>query len=514
MHRAEIITYVEAFHQEVTGSSILLTIKMPDKTIKHLLIDCGQFQEPKYSRLNYTCEVNPEIIDAIIVTHNHIDHVGQIPKLVRKGYKNPIFSSNYTKELMGSYLIDSANHQLTNLQEMQKLFPNEKFSIPYGIDDVQETLNIVQGIDYYKTIPIEQGIKMTLFPNGHLLGAALILLQISYIGAEDVNVLFTGDYKSTNIFFNVPKLPKWVIDLPLTIITESTYGDSDDNERIKVFNNNIKEAIELDQDILIGCFAQGRMQEVLYRIKYLQEIGIIPNYYEVCLDGPLGIETCFIYRRLIASAYSHYGSAFDPDITFMPRNLRLMTPNERLTIFSDKKQKIVVTTSGMLSRGPATTYVPMFIERDALIHLTGYAAEETLARKLIDSYENNLDEIEIGYSIYKANATVKWTSEFSSHATAPELISFLRQFNNLKFVIINHGESNIKELFKKRVEKEIRVKNVEVIDRSKLFIIGAFGLKKSMNTKKETIINEQPKNEKKKSQNCPNKRHRISFLRR
>lgn len=514
MPRAEILTYIESFHQEVTGSSILLTIKMPDKTIKHILVDYGMFQEPNYSRLNYTCEVNPEIIDAIIVTHNHIDHVGQIPKLVRKGYKNPIFSSNYTKELMGTYLSESANHQISNIQEMQKLFPNEKFSIPYGIDDVQKTMNLVQGIDYYSTITIEHGIKMTLFPNGHLLGAALILLQISYYGAENVNFLFTGDYKENNIFFNVPNLPKWVIDLPLTVITESTYGDTDDKEREKIFNANIKEAVELDQDILIGCFAQGRMQEVLYRIKFLQETKIIPNYYEICLDGPLGIETCFAYRRLMVSSYSHYDSIFEPDITFMPGNIRFITPNERTTIFDDKKQKIVVTTSGMLSHGPAATYVPLFIEKNTLIHLTGYAAEETLARKLIDSYENNIDEIEIGSSTYKAKATVKCTNEFSSHATAPELISFLKQFNNLKFVIINHGESNIKELFKKRVEKEIKLKNVEVIDRSKVFIIGAFGLKKSMNSKKEIIINGQPKKEKKKSQNCPNKRHRISFLRR
>ena len=507
MHSSEIIAYLEAYHQEVTGSSFLLTIKMPDKTIKHLLIDCGLFQESNYSRLNYAIEINPEKIDAIIITHNHADHVGGVPKLVKKGYNKPIYSSHHTKELMGPYLSDSANHQLTNLQEMRKLYPGEKFSIPYGVEKKKKTMNLVQSKDYYKTFEVEKGIKVTLFPNGHLIGAALVLVQISHYGAKDINLLFTGDYKKDNDFFKVPNLPQWVTELPITVVTESTYGDTEKKDRKIVFNNNIKEAIENDQDILIGCFAQGRMQEVLYRIKFLQEVSIIPSYYQIYVDGALAIETCFIYRRFIASSYVHYDSIFDPDVTFLPRNLHFVTPEERKCIFDDKKQKIIVSTSGMLTHGPALTYVPMFLERDTLIHLTGYAASDTLARKLIDAYENNLDEIEIGYSKLKTNATVKWTDEFSSHASASELISFLKQFKNLKFVVINHGESEIKERFKKRVEKEIRAKNINVIDRSNVFVIGAYGLKKSMSSKKETIIIGHGKNDKKKYQNCPNKRY-------
>lgn len=516
MHkRNDIVTYVEAFHQEVTGSSFLITARMPDGSINHILVDCGLFQEPTYLRLNYQTEVNVDKIDAILLTHNHMDHVAGVPKLVNMGYNNPIYTSIYTKELMPSFLTDSANQQASNIVELKKRYPNEKFKIPYTIKDVANTMNLVVGVEFSKTITIKNGIKATFFPNGHLLGAACILLQFSHYGAEDVNLLFTGDYKSDNIFFNVTKLPEWVRKLPLTVVTESTYGATEPESRVSCFNQNIEEAVSLNQDILIGVFAQQRMQEILYRIKYLQEIGIIPNKYQICIDGPLGIETCYIYRRLMYSSYHYYDSMFDGDISFFPRNLRQMTKDERITIFDDSTKKIVITTSGMLSHGPAAMYVPMFIQRDSLIHLTGYAAEDTLARKLLESYEiGEIDEIEIGGDLFTPKATVKWTNEFSSHATAPELISFLNQFNDLKFVIINHGETHVKEQFKQRVEKEVCCKNVEIIDRTKLFVVGTYGLIKSMNTKKQIIPNEQSKKDKCKRQYCPNKHPVLARARR
>ncbi len=508
-HRGKkIICYMQAFHQDVTGSCLIITVKMPDGSTRHIMVDCGIYQERAYARLNYETEVSADKIDALLITHNHMDHVGGVPKLVNKGYSNPIFTTIYTRELMPSFLSDSANHQLSNAIEMKKMFPSEKFSLPYTIKDVEKTMNLVQGVDYYKTFTIAKGIKATFFPNGHLLGAALILIQISYYGAQDVNLLFTGDYKNDNLFFNVPHLPKWVTELPLTVITESTYGDTEKADRIPVFNANIREAIETDQDILIGVFAQGRMQELLFRIKFLQEIGVIPDYYQICLDGPLGIETSFVYRRLISSSYHYYESILDSDMTFFPKNMRFISKAERESIFADKKQKIVITTSGMLSHGPATTYVPLFLQRDTLIHLTGYAAEETLARKLIDAYEDGIDGIEVNGSTYDVKATIKWTNEFSSHASATELIDFLKQFHNLKLVVINHGEAHIKELFKQRVENEFQHKKTEVIDRTKILVIGRYGLLKTMPSKNDIIPPiEQTKKDRKKRQNCPNKRY-------
>ena len=207
---------------------------------------------------------------------------------------------------------------------------------------------------------------------------------------------------------------------------------------------------------------------------------------------------------MITSCYNYYESLFDSDLTIFPKNVRFITKPERDSIFADKKQKIVITTSGMLSHGPAQTYIPLFLQKDTLIHLTGYAAEGTLARKLIDSYEEDLSEIEINGSIYPSNSTVKWTNEFSSHATAPELIKFLKQFKNLRFVIVNHGEEEIKERFKNRIQRELPV-NVEVINRSKLYVVGSYGLIKSMNTKKLIAKDEHSKKDRCKGQYCPNK---------
>ena len=482
-----ILAYVESFHDEVTGSSFLLTICMPDKRTYHIMVDCGLYQETQYVRLNYTNEINASTIDAILITHNHIDHTGRCPNFVKNGYRNPIYTTPYTKELMYSFLANSANQQIANLADIKKEFPNEKFEIPYTLKDVQNTLELVESINFNTTKEILDGVKVTFFPNGHLLGAATILIQLSSFGYEDVNFLFTGDYKDSNIFFNVPKLPEWVLELPLTIVTESTYGTTEFEDKTYCFDDNIKEAIEANQDILIGAFAQGRMQEILYRIKYLQDIGIIPDYYQIVLDGPLGIETCFTYRRLMYSSSNFHDSLFISDVSFFPKNLCIATQQERNSILSDNKRKIVITTSGMLSHGPAATYVPIFLQNKTLIHLTGFAAPNTLARKLIDSFESETeDEILINGDFYPSKkATIKWTNEFSSHATAPELINFLRQFSNLKSIIINHGETSVKEAFKMRVLNNVSCRHVEIINREKIFIVGTYGLIKQMQSKKK-----------------------------
>ena len=512
----EIISYLEAFHDEVTGSSFLLTIKYPDGDSYHILIDCGLFQEPEYLRLNYKSEIRVENIDAILITHNHIDHTGGLPKLVKLGYRNPIYMTSSTKSLIPSFLADSANHQASTITEIQKKYPDEKFNIPYTILDVEETINLIQGIPFSKTIEILPGVCITFFPNGHLLGASVILVQISFYGAKDVNFLFTGDYKKNNTFFDVPALPKWVRNLPISIITESTYGTTKPEDIKKTFDHNILTAVELKQNIMIGAFAQGRMQEILWKIKLLQDS--YPEKfenYEILLDGHLGIETCSIYRRIMFSSYCYHKDE-NIDVSFYPRNLRIVSKQERNSIFSSSStKKIVITTSGMLSHGPALTYVPMFIQKEnSLIHLTGYAAEGTLARKLIDSSESNDSEVEINGELLQLKSTIKWTNEFSSHSNSIELIDFLKQFNNLKFVIINHGEKKVKESFK-ALAINSGISNVEIIDRNTVFVIGHYGFLKSMNSKK-TCFN-LPKNHRdatKKYEPCPKRKCKRERIRR
>ncbi len=470
--------YVSAYHNEVTGSRFLLVLERPDEKVYRILIDYGYFQEPKYRYLNYVDDLNPENIDAIVVTHNHIDHTGLLPKAVRQGYKKNIYMTEITEELIGNFLYDSAEQQEENAHDMRDRYPDEahKFNPLYYKEDVEKTLKQCVGIAYRKTIEILPGVKLTFWENAHILGASMILLQCSYLNMRPLNFLFTGDFKFDNSFTRVPMFPKWFRDMELIMFSESTYGTTKRDEIKKCFRNNILEAFERKQDILIGAFAQGRMQEILYDFKVLQDEGLIPPEYQICVDGPLGISTNEKYRDIL--------DWYNPSRKdFMPKGIRYMDHKSREYIFNDGVPKIVITTSGMLNNGPARVYVPMFLERDnTLIHLVGYAAEETLARKLLDTKRD--EAVKIGAKTYKKKSVIKTTREKTSHATEEELIELINMFNNIKFLGINHGNTDVKDEFYDDVMTQCpNVHQAGILDREHMFSFYRVGLKSDYDTR-------------------------------
>ena len=456
--------YLSAYHNEVTGSRFLLTLERPDKEMYHILIDYGYYQEPSYRYLNYVDDINPEKIDAIVLTHNHIDHTGLVPKAVKQGYKNNIYMTQITEELIRSFWIDCAEQQEGNAQEMKEQFPLEssKFRALYHKEDVDRALMNSNGLSFEKTIEILPGVKLTFFENGHLLGAGFVLLQCSYKNMKPLNFFFTGDMKPTNNFFEVHKLPEWLREMELIIVCESTYGSTKQQEITRCFKENIIEAISKKQNILIGAFAQGRMQEILYDLKLMQEEKLIPKDYEIYIDGTLGIETTFKYKKIL--------EWYNPSMKdFLPKDLKIVDPKSRSNILEDGIPKILITTSGMLSNGPAREYVPIFLENsNAMIHLVGYAAEDTVARKLLESKSE--ESIQIFGHTYKKNAVVKTTREKSSHATEDQLIEFINLFKNVKFLGINHGNIEVKKHFAEVVSEECsNIEEIGIFDREHMY---------------------------------------------
>lgn len=468
--KSDFKVYLSAYHNEVTGSRLMLVIERPDGIVYRILVDDGYFQEIQYRYLNYVDDLNPEDIDAILITHNHIDHTGLVPKTVRQGYRKKIYMTDITRELVRDFWKDSAEQQEDNARDLRERYPDEafKFKPLYFSEDVDNAIDLCVGIKYRKTIEILPGVKVTFFENGHLLGAAMILVQCLYENRKSINFFFTGDYKLTNTFYSVPQLPSWVRKMELIMINESTYGTTKESDIKICFERNISEAFKRKQNILIGAFAQGRMQEVLYRIKVMQDKNYIPEEYEICVDGPLGIKTCFKYQEILET--------FNPAMKdFMPKGIVFVDPKSRSNILDDGRPKLVITTSGMLSNGPARVYVPIFLEHpNALIHLIGYAAEETLARKLLEAKRS--ETVTIGNKVYQKRAVVKTTREATSHATEDQMIRFINQFDNIQLLVINHGEKSVRESFAEDVSKECKkVRNVALIDRDHMFCIYQFG---------------------------------------
>ncbi len=466
---------IMALHPEVTGSCILLIVKLPNGCTKRLLVDCGLFQECDYSQLNRYLPFDCSSIDYVLVTHNHVDHTGRLPLLVKNGYRGPIFMTDTTAKLLPLALEDSYKV----LRNKAKMAHEPQL---YLDSDVEETLHLVKGCSYEKTIRFDENIKATFFMNGHLPGSAVILLQIKHRGGdnryEDINLLFTGDYNSKNLFFDVAPIPKWVKQLPLTIIQEATYGDMDSTSVESVFERNVLNAISEEKEVVVPVFSLGRSQEILYILKTWQAQGKLSKEVPIYLDGKLARRYTDIYLRDGLDNKEECRN-------FLPENFtEVFNSDIRQSIMNDNVCKIILTTSGMGSYGPAQTYLPAYLKKsNALIHFTGYCAEGTLGRRLYDCLKN--EKVDIAGLQVKKLADVAFTSEFSAHAKADELLNFLRPYENIKLILINHGAMEKKEIYANRIIDEIDPKNVGILGRDYFFRVNGYGLNKSLSSKLE-----------------------------
>lgn len=467
---------VMALHKEVTGSCILNIIKFPNGTTKKVLVDCGCFQEMQYSELNKNLPFDASTIDYVIVTHNHVDHTGRLPFLVKNGFRGNIHMSYTTSKLISNALEDSYKV----LKNKAKLANEPQL---YSDSDVDETLKLVKGYPFEESIWLDDNIKLTFFMNGHLPGAIIVLMQINYCDSSDkyyekINLLFTGDYNNKNVFFDVPSIPKWVHQLPITIIQESTYGDMDSTEIEYVFEKNVLNALKDNKEILIPVFSLGRSQEIMYILKTWQDQGKLDKSIPIYLDGKLAMRYTSLYLQ---DGLDNKEECKD----FVPEKFEYVTDNEmRKTIMNNNEPKIILTTSGMGSYGPAQTYLPVYLKKNnALIHFTGYCAEGTLGRRLYDCIIGG--KVDVSGLQVKKLADVQFTSELSAHAKADELINFLKPFEDIKFLLVNHGTSTKKVTYANRVIDEIDPKDVGILGRDYFFRIDGYGLVKTLTTKFE-----------------------------
>ena len=473
MGKTDFYAHIMTVHKEVTGSCIMTDIKFPNGRSKKLLVDCGLFQEQAYSDQNKSLPFDASNIDYVLVTHNHVDHTGRLPFLVRSGYTGDIHMSNTTAKLLpyalgDSYKVLSTRAKLSNEPKL------------YTDSDVELTLRKVKAHNFEESFYLDENLKVTFFMNGHLPGAVIILLQIKYRNDpsgkryEDINILYTGDYSPKNIFFDVKPLPKWIYKLPITIVQESTYGDMDSTSIERVFERNVLTALEDGKDVVIPVFSLGRAQEIMYTLKYLQDQDKLDKSIPIYFDGKLGMNYTNLYLY----------DGLDNNIRdFLPANFHPIIGNTELrnSIMNDNVQKIILPTGGMGSHGPAQTYIPTYLKRpNTLIHFTGYCSEGTLGRELYECEAGETIDV-CGLQVKKL-ADVQFTSEFSAHAKANELIAFLKPFEDLKLVLINHGESDTKKLYADRVINEIDPKNVGILE-DYLFKVDAYGFVKAFTTK-------------------------------
>ena len=461
---------IMALNPEVTGSCILVIVNYPDGTKTKFLVDCGLFQETQYQKFNEKLSVNPKEVSFILVTHNHVDHTGRLPFLTKMGYNSPIYMTKRTEKFISAALYDSCKV----LSDVAKR--NNK-KVLYSVEDVFNTLNMIEAKEEYKKFKLDEHISVTFMTNGHLIGAACILLQIHYPGFKNINLLFTGDYNNKNMFFKVPKIPSVIRNLDVSIITESTYGNMESNQIFFNFQKNIITALKQEKSIIIPVFSLGRAQEIMSELSKWQKEGFIDKNIPIYLDGKLAIKYTEIYLKEELNLYEEMKE-------FLPHNIKYVNENSRKDLLKSKRCKIILTTSGMGSYGPAQSYLPEYIQREnALIHFTGYVAEGTLGEKLKSAKKGEI--VQVGGIMAIKKADVQYTTEYSAHAKANELLDFLNLFPNKKMILITHGEKETKKIFAKKVLKETECKKVGILGNEYCFRLDSYGLVKSLGTKFE-----------------------------
>ena len=428
----------------VTGSQHLLHING-----KKILLECGLFQGRRsetYDR-NKNFKFNPAEIDLMILSHAHIDHSGNIPNLVSKGFKGLIYASSATVDLCQIMLRDSAHLQEKDIEFVNKKRKkkNEEALDPlYTLEDVEKAMDQFVGVQYNRAIDLYPGIRVTFRDAGHILGSAGVFLEIEEKDGRKINLGFSGDIGRPDS--PVIKSPDVLRDLDV-LIMESTYGNrlhSPAEEVEEDFSTTINEVINDGGKVIIPAFAVGRTQTIVYMLHKLFDQNRIPEI-PIYVDSPLAVDATAVFRSHPECLDRETGRIFleegsDP---FGFGRLKYIKKTEESKELNDKKgPMIIISASGMAEGGRILHHLANNIGNPKnLILFVGYAAEHTLARRIMDGDK----KVNIFGEEYDVNAKIKIMDYFSGHADQKELLDYLRlnNQNKLKSIFLVHGEEDM-----------------------------------------------------------------------
>jgi metallo-beta-lactamase family protein len=421
--------------ETVTGSKFLL-----EAAGKRILIDCGLFQGMKELRLRNWQEppMDPRALDAVILTHAHIDHTGYLPRLVNKGFRGPVYGTPATIDLLRILLPDSAH-----LQEEEANFRNKhhrtkhEVALPlYTTEDAEAALRLTQSIPYEKLTTLGPGFQFDLLPAGHILGSAFVRFQ-----AEAKTILFTGDIGRFDTPIIKDPAPVESADY---LVLESTYGNRIHKEQEGhhgklALRDVIVATARRGGTVLIPSFAVGRAQEVLYHMRELEEEGEIP-ILPVYVDSPMAIDAFEIYRD--------HAEEHDVEMNRLKsegkhplrtRNVTFSrTVQQSKAINEHRFPAVVISANGMATGGRIVHHLMHRLpdERNSVVFV-GFQAAGTRGRYLVEGART----IRIYGIDYPVRAEIRSIQGFSAHGDALEILRWLESFKVApRTTFLVHGE--------------------------------------------------------------------------
>ena len=406
-----------------------------------ILIDCGLFQGSKSEReLNYGAfPFDPAGIDAVVLTHAHIDHSGLLPKLVKQGFSGPIHTSVATVDLCSVMLPDSAHIQETEVEQLNRR--NAQRGRPavspiYTQQDAAACMTLFRPAGYGQWIVVASGIRARLWNAGHLLGAASVELEIEGEDGQPLRLLFSGDIGPSQKLLQMPPEGPKGIDY---LVCESTYGDRDRPEvsreqRRSMLGQEVLKAVGQDGPLIIPSFAVERTQELLVDLFMLMQAGTLPSA-PIFVDSPLATRASAIFER-------HAGEIEGGEVlqaALRSRDVRFTeTVEQSKAINRLAGFFIVIAASGMCDAGRIRHHLKANLwRRNATVMLAGFQAQGSLGRILLDGARR----VRIQGEEIEVKAAITLFDLYSGHADAGELVNWVKARMPVRQgVLLTHGE--------------------------------------------------------------------------
>jgi metallo-beta-lactamase family protein len=443
-------------NRQVTGSRYCLQVGP-----QRVLIDCGMFQERQFEHRNWEpSPIKPSSINAMLLTHAHLDHCGLIPRFVKQGMNCPIYCTAPTAPLTEVILRDSAEIQAEDLKYKLRRHQREgrKSKYPdetlYDVADVESTVPMLQPQPYRKSIEVVPGVTATFYDAGHILGSSSIEVVAKENG-DTRTIIFSGDIGQWN---------KPIIHDPTVfqradyVVMESTYGDRDHEQAGDIATqlaNVVNETAARGGKIVIPTFAVERAQELTYYLSKLVHAKRIPPL-PIYLDSPMAVDVTAIYTK-----YKNY---FDDEMWELIRanqspidfpGLQMVrTADASKAINNVSGPAIIMASSGMCNAGRIKHHLRNNIEKvEATILFVGHQGDGTLGRQIIDGAR----QVRIHGQTFRVEAHVAQIYGFSGHADRTQLLKWLAGFQAMpRRLFLTHGEEDVAIAFGQYIEKEKR----------------------------------------------------------
>ncbi len=440
--------------QQVTGSAYLV-----EANGLKILVDCGLYQEREFASRNWKpFPVFPPKIDYVLLTHSHLDHAGLLPKLVREGFSGPVITTSASEDLIEIVLTDSARIQEEDAAYKKKRHKKEgrKGAFPevplYTVEDAKKCFPLIRPVEYGEEVSLNEEVKARFFDAGHILGAAMIEIQVQRPDGSSRKLLFSGD---------IGQWDKPLVQNPSVfqeadyVVMESTYGDREHEKQSDVEDmlcDAINRTVKAGGNLVIPTFAIERAQELMYHLSRLVREDRIP-YLMIFLDSPMAVDVTDVFLKhkdyLDEETHQLFREGEPP---FRFPGLKLVRSSaESRAINSIRGSCVIMAGSGMCTGGRVKHHLVRNISRpESTILFVGYQARGTLGRIIL---KGKRDEIRIHGRYFPQRAHVAQIQGFSAHADRNALLKWLEHLKSSpKKVILTHGEEKAIQSLSKLIQ--------------------------------------------------------------